>query len=162
MEGFARSCLMSVVHTKSTKPLTGYYTSSVQFYVWLNPQPQITLDILFTIRAQFTHGFVITCGHHALVATKHKLHSSKRFHRVFTQTYDVEYMLLTDVSHILVRTPNFTSDYTVYAMKSQSYYKISHSNTLKNSPILYVKVFSVYSSCQAFIKLEFRKDISIL
>jgi len=125
---------MSVVHTKGTKPLTGYYTGSVQFCVWLNPQLQITLDILFTFRAQFAHGFVRTCGHHALIATKYKVHSSKRFHRGFTQTYDVQYMVLTDVSHILVSTPNFTSVCKVCTIKLQSYYKIFHSKMfIKNS-----------------------------
>jgi hypothetical protein len=122
---------MPVVHTKGTKPLTEYYTRCVQFCIWLNPELQITLDILFTIRAQFAHGFVIICDHHALVVTKYKLHSSKRFHRGFTQTYDVEYMVLTDVSHILVRTPNFTLNFKVYTINSQSYYKISHYNMLK-------------------------------
>ena len=90
----------------------------MQFCVYLNPQLQVTLDILFAIRAQFAHGFVNTCGQHALVATKYKLRSSKRFHRGFTQTNDVEYTVLTDVSHILVTAPNFTSDRKVCAINS--------------------------------------------
>ena len=84
---------MSVVPTKGTKPLTGYYTSNLQFYVRWNPRLQITPDILFTNRAQFTHDFVITCGHHALVAAKYNLHVSKSYHREFTQTYGLEYIL---------------------------------------------------------------------
>jgi hypothetical protein len=107
---FLHEAALSVVHTKGVKPLTGYYTGSVQFCVWLNPRLQIAPDILFTNRAQFTHDSVITCGHHALVVTKYKLHSSNSFHRGLTQTYDVEYILLRDVSQIFVSTPNFTLD----------------------------------------------------
>jgi hypothetical protein len=68
---FAPNCFMCVVHTKGIKSLTGYYTGSVQFCVWLNPRLQIAPHIMFTNRAQFTHDFVITCDHHALVAAKY-------------------------------------------------------------------------------------------
>ena len=135
----------------------------MQFCVWLNSELQITLDILFTIRAQFAHGFVITCGHHALVVTKYKLRSSKRFHRGFTQTYDVEYMVLADVSHILVRTPNFTSDCKVCTINSQRYYKISHSNTLKKSHSSSLKYFWCTLRVKVLLNLKkFQKDSLIL
>jgi hypothetical protein len=135
----------------------------VQFCVWLNPQLRITLDILFTIRAQFAYGFVITCGHHAFFATKYKLHSSKRFHRGFTQTYDVECVVLTDVSHILVRTPNFTSDCKVHTVNSQIYCKISHFNTLKRPHSSMLKYFRFTLRVKGLLNLkEFQKDSLIL
>jgi hypothetical protein len=133
---FAQSCIMSVVHMEGTNSLTWNYTSSVQFCVWLNPRLQIALDILFTNWAQFTHDFIITFGRHALVAAKYSLQSSKRYHRGFTETCDVEYSVLNNVSQILIRTPNLTSGCEVCTINWQSYFKSPIVIRYKKSPIL--------------------------
>jgi hypothetical protein len=76
-------------------------------------------------------------------------------YRGLTPTYDVEYILLRDVSHILDSTSNFTLDCKFYTINWQSYYKIFHSITLK------------YFRCTLNFRdllnlLEFREDSLIL